>query len=628
MSPLQRHMEQTTGLNWLFTWRGISEPPEDLLLVTINQQVAENLGYPKQAIRWPRQAYATLLNILTQAGARLVVFDISFQEQRKQEDKVLAKSIAEHGNVVLFKYLKRMQVTLNQQDSSFIDIEQEILPPANLLASARGVASFTLPRYPTQIVHTTLISELSQGEEMSQPLLAFVIDQQALLPVLSELIKDIGGPTNLARAPSDKEIVHYSMNLYKAMGQNPKFAYQLWLAAQKSSQKKALSFFIKALQTDKRFYINYYGPPGTLTTIPMDKLLQAIDEPDKNNKLHNKVIYIGFAEPGQTEQQDAYRTVFTQSNGVDLSGVEISATVFANLLTDASIQPLSIYWSLLVVLVFISIPTLMFFILPVRWALFIESLLLAAYGGLAWTLFKQNLWLPLTTPLLALVSTNIVCLYLKFSVSKKRQQYIQRALSHYLPDDIAKALSFNIDQLEKRHQLVQGVCLMTDIHGYSRLSESLSPMELHRQLNQYYAGLIEIVNKYGGSVSNIVGDSLLAIWTSDAMNAALCEKAVISAKAMIKKLNNDQQNSFPTSIALHCGEFSLGNLGASSHFEFSPVGDIVNTTSRIEHLNRDLGTQILCSEEFAQVLKPENVLYRGQFEVHNKDKPVRVYEIL
>ena len=136
------------------------------------------------------------------------------------------------------------------------------------------------------------------------------------------------------------------------------------------------------------------------------------------------------------------------------------------------------------------------------------------------------------------------------------------------------------------------------------------------------------MNDNGGTVANIVGDSLLAIWTSSVLDEEVCRKAYKAAQAMMLQNDRIEDNGIQltTSIALHGGEFSLGNLGGRDHFEFSPVGDIVNTTSRIEHFNRDLGTELLCSATICALLPNTGMRYLGEFSFKNKFVLTPLYE--
>jgi adenylate cyclase len=84
----------------------------------------------------------------------------------------------------------------------------------------------------------------------------------------------------------------------------------------------------------------------------------------------------------------------------------------------------------------------------------------------------------------------------------------------------------------------------------------------------------------------------------------------------------------PTRIGVHAGDIMLGNLGAIDHFEYRPVGDIVNATTRLDGLNKRLGTRILVSEDVARHI--EGFLFRnvGRFLLVGKIKPLRVFELI
>ena len=84
----------------------------------------------------------------------------------------------------------------------------------------------------------------------------------------------------------------------------------------------------------------------------------------------------------------------------------------------------------------------------------------------------------------------------------------------------------------------------------------------------------------------------------------------------------------PTRIGIHSGYISLGYIGAFDHYQYQPVGDSVNTASRIEGLNKHLGTQILVSEEVLEQLDDFLVRGLGQFILAGKSTPVKVYELI
>ena len=161
----------------------------------------------------------------------------------------------------------------------------------------------------------------------------------------------------------------------------------------------------------------------------------------------------------------------------------------------------------------------------------------------------------------------------------------------------------------------------------------MNPQELGSLMNNYYDTIFKQVKAHGGNISDIVGDSMLAIWASSVDDADLRAKACMSAldiACAIDKFNQLLTSRFrlPTRIGLHSGSVLLGNIGAIDHYEYTPIGDVVNTASRIEGLNKYLGTKILVTED--ALCKVNSFLTRklGKFLLAGKSKPIAVLELI
>lgn len=560
--------EQNSSLIQLFKWRGERTPPDNVAIVSINSESAKHLDLPAYTGNWPREIYAELIEQLIQYQAKLIVFDIYFKDARDPEsDQRFSQAIAKANNVILFKYLKRHQLN---QEAGFIDIEEEQLPLDIFTQGAIASGAFTLPKYPARVTQAKLYMELSGGRQATQPLLAY----QAAMG-----------------QPSIENIKH---------------------------------------QNDSVF-INFYGPPKTLKTIPIHRVINK-QENEELSWIKDRVVYVGFVETQQTEQRDAYRTAFSNELGVDLSGVEISATVFANLMDDSYLRAPKTWLMPLVVLgIFIFVATAFRFGRNIN--ICAQAIFGTTYLMASWLLFtKQNFWLPILGPFLALAAANAACLTRSYLVTHQNFKNISNALENFLPRHAARNIGKNLSTLEKQYNLVHGICLVTDIQGYTSLSEKLEPTELHSLMNSYYDKLVNAVRTHNGFVGNIVGDSLLALWTGPNISEDMCKQALACAVDILKSIDADPEikSQLKTCVALHGGQFSLGNLGASGHFEYSPVGDIINTSTRVEHFNRNLRTQFLCTQIIADhLLRCEaiDLIYVGDFALRNKAKKTAMYTV-
>jgi adenylate cyclase len=214
--------------------------------------------------------------------------------------------------------------------------------------------------------------------------------------------------------------------------------------------------------------------------------------------------------------------------------------------------------------------------------------------------------------------------------SRERRNF-RKAFAYYLPAGAVDELAQNFEGLKTSEKLVHGVCLATDAEQYTTLSESMDPKELARFMNQYYDAVFDPVRRHGGLVSNIVGDSMLALWLATRQAPAplseACLAAIEIADAMREFRESHNRIGLPTRIGLHAGKIRLGSIGAGEHFEYRAVGDIVNTATRIEGLNKHLGTRILISREVLPMTDIFLTRDLGSFLLAGKNRAVHVYEL-
>ena len=168
---------------------------------------------------------------------------------------------------------------------------------------------------------------------------------------------------------------------------------------------------------------------------------------------------------------------------------------------------------------------------------------------------------------------------------------------------------------------------------YTRLSEQLAPGELRELMNSYYAVIFEPVRRAGGIVSDVVGDAMLAIWAAKSYEPRTRERVCQAALAIVDAVDAFNRAPpakvrLPTRLGIHCGEIMIGHVGALDHFEYRAVGDIVNTATRIEGLNKQLGTRILVSTSILDGLHGFVSRPLGTFLLAGKSKPLELHELV
>jgi adenylate cyclase len=175
-------------------------------------------------------------------------------------------------------------------------------------------------------------------------------------------------------------------------------------------------------------------------------------------------------------------------------------------------------------------------------------------------------------------------------------------------------------------------CAMTDAEGYTGVAEEMDPPELVGLVNRYFRALFRAVLGNGGLVLDVKGDGILALWTSEAPDAALRARVCRSCLQMVEA--SDRFNMcfparrLPTRIGVDFGPVALANVGAFERYEYRAVGDTVNTCARLEQLNKQLGTRVLVSQQLAEGI--DGFLFRdlGEFMLRGKRAPLRVLELV
>lgn len=630
--PAVLQLDETLGLGALFALRGRIPPPEHVVVVGISRDAATALGQTSELDTWPRNLHAQLVERLTAAGASAIAFDLIFDETRDlTTDMQFADAIGKAGNVILVE--RTVSETFLSGNGV---IEQRYPPLPELKTSALASAPFVLPTVPVRVGQFWTFGRAST-DTASLPVVTL---QAHLLPFyedwLGVLESAARGTTTALPRTSVELVAAHSLettvrSIRRAFASNPGLAAaareRLTAAGLPADSVAALNVLIDLYAGETSRYLNFFGPARAVTTLPYDRVL--LD--DALPAVAGKAVFVGVAEPRQSEQQDEFISVFSQQTGNNLSGVEVGATAFANLLANRSLTPLPmpLHWLLVLALggglgaALIGLST--------RRAAFVTSAAGAVYlGGAYWLFARQALWLPLVVPLLLQLPAAFIAVvwrnYRELAVQRER---VNTALGYYVPRALARRLAEQSLANSSERQLLHGTCLYTDAEHYTTVSEALRPEALVVLMNDYYRTMFTVVERYGGEISDTAGDSMVAVWASARPDAHIRRRAAEAALALLVAVDdfNTRQPvwKLPTRVGLESGELLLGNVGAEQRYEYRAIGDIVNTASRIQGLNQLLGTRALISSATlaATGLTARDV---GTFLLRGKTTPVTVHE--
>lgn len=648
---LAHDLEEDIGLGLLFKLRGVKPAPPQVLIVSIDRESSERLSVSDNPDRWPRSLHARLIEILANKGAKVVTFDLYFVDPRSgTEDSLLAEAIRNARNVVLAEPLKAKNLPASSLDgvsTAEHRIVETIKPIASLSRFAFASAPFVLPKLPIK-VNRYWAFQGAAGDSPTFPIVAF---QLYALPAYHEFLRllEMVDPVAARMLPSDSagalaggaiRLIRRTRSVFE---NEPSLAARMSAALERSdlgARDPTHYALVKSLLNmyggaDHR-YLNYYGPPRTLNTVPFYRILESLEfsSGDMPLDINGKAVFVGLSEISVTEARDSFYTAFSRSDGVFHSGTEIAATAFSNLLQNTLVTPVSppvfllvvFFWGLLVAAVgcLASAASATLGIVAVS----------GIYLGAAGYQFQADAtWYPVVIPLFIQSPLAVVgaVLWNYFETNKERQN-VRKALSYYVPDEVVDHLAENIADIRRDGQTLFGTCLFTDCAGYTTVSERMAARDLNDFMHRYFAVIFEPVKRNGGLVVDLKGDAVVAVWrgaqADAAMRAQACDAAVGIASAV--RRFNDSLESFklPTRIGVHAGEIFLGNIGAGDHYQYGVTGDTVNTASRMDGLNKYLGTEILVSDEVIDHVKGFLTREAGTFLFKGKAQPLRVFELL
>ncbi len=213
-----------------------------------------------------------------------------------------------------------------------------------------------------------------------------------------------------------------------------------------------------------------------------------------------------------------------------------------------------------------------------------------------------------------------------------------RYFETYVPRSLVRQLMSQGGGTEIQSAEVELTLMFTDIVGFTRRSENMSPKAVAEMLNQHFDVVNRCIEAEGGTIDKYIGDAVMAFWGAPQPLDDHAERACRAALAMRCELaaQNAADVGHPDirmKIAIHTGPLIVGNIGARGRINYTIVGDTVNTCSRIEKLCGDIddGSEtavIVISEATRDMLGPGfETKKAGTFDVKGKSERLDVFEL-
>ena len=174
---------------------------------------------------------------------------------------------------------------------------------------------------------------------------------------------------------------------------------------------------------------------------------------------------------------------------------------------------------------------------------------------------------------------------------------------------------------------------MSDLRGFTALSSRLGAENLINVLNRYFESMVAVIQKYGGTVIEFLGDGIFTVFGApkDLPDHALCAvKCAVEMQLAMKDVNDwNRQNGYPElemGIGINTGDVVVGNIGSEKKMKYGCMGSAVNITGRLESLT--VGGQIFVTDNTARNINEElSVVSEGSFLPKGAPGELKYFEI-
>ncbi len=204
---------------------------------------------------------------------------------------------------------------------------------------------------------------------------------------------------------------------------------------------------------------------------------------------------------------------------------------------------------------------------------------------------------------------------------KIKEFQVKKRLKQFVPSQVLNELQKSNESLAPRNQKI--TVLFTDIRGFSKISEALSPLDLSDLLNlNYFYPLDNIIFKHNGTLDKHIGDSIMGIFGApitqddDAKRAVACAIEMRNKVAEINLETIKKNIKIPVGFGISTGESMVGIFGSAIRKEYTALGRPVNLAARLERIAKEdqiliCGKTYEAIKDFFEVEKIENISLKG-----------------
>jgi adenylate cyclase len=353
------------------------------------------------------------------------------------------------------------------------------------------------------------------------------------------------------------------------------------------------------------------------------KWISWVDTPEttlSKMQVANKFVFVGVTGKGIMPQ-------VATSSGELLEPHKIQAALAESILIQNS--PYIPDWHLAAEIIIFGIFCFLIWLLTqsfgVTNGLISFLLLFSATGYTGAYMIGRGILLDFSYTMVAGFVTGAVSFYLNFEKQYKLRQQIKKQFEHYLDPRQVKRLQDNPDLLKLGGEKRYCTYLFTDVRGFTALSEKLEPEQVTEIMNKALTIQANAVQRNGGMVDKYIGDAMMAIFNAP-MDLMHHEEVAVKTGLQIRDEIKAAKLGIEIGIGINSGPAVVGNMGSDSRFDYSAIGDAVNTAARLESATKDRKVDILIGKS-TEDLCGYHLQKLDPIAVKGKSEPLEIYTI-
>jgi adenylate cyclase len=636
-----------------------SRPSDDIIVILLDQNSidwanrARGWGWP-----WPREAYSEIVDYMNRGGANSIAFDVIFSEpsvyRNAQQDAIIDAAAAALENVQFSQPGETQRIQgqggrqgTGVQDRGRFTAFRDIINALRTLSSREDDASFARAAGDFGRTVQTVVFSSQTGNADSWPadLNTPLFEPQNFESIILEyekLNQDTGAGNGQIKAQfpieelrnatgvignvtgwPDSDGIFRRANLFSvfdgkavpglsaasllAVGYDQSITYNEkerhiewdnWTIPVDRRGRSILHF-----RGDLDRYIPYFAHEILISkeayeTGKTEELGNAYLPPED---FAGKYVFFGYYAQG------LFDTASTPISSL-YPGVGMHITMLDNILRGDFIRPSSLLFDGMLILAAVLLVTVLT-LFSNRIPVVVGTLVIIIVGltGFAFGAYHfENLWVPLTAPLVGALLAFFTATLYNYATEGSQRRFIKSAFSQYLSPLVIDQLVANPSLLNLGGLRREISIFFSDVQGFTTISEKFKddPPKLTELLNDYLSFMTDTILDSGGTIDKYEGDAIIAFWNAPLSFEDHAARAIQASLACQHRLAERQaffEEKFGvrllTRIGLNTGYAVVGNMGSSKRFDYTMLGDAVNLAARLEGLNKQFGTYLMCTEE-------------------------------